>query len=376
MNEDRDESAVRELLAPLAHLTYDADASWRSLRSRLDTAPQLRHGSRRSLPRPLVSALGVGAVVIAIVISSMVIVVGHARHAAKPPIVTPAGSLRSFTTNIHDVTTFTDTAGGLWLSSWNDATLTKVDAQTGALTSLSVGQSQNGILAAATADGELFDVRFDTGELEARNATSGVVVRSTKLQAETNTLTALGNQLWVTACCRSSTPSQTVQTIDPSTWAVTTALVVAQEGETAQIAAGPAGVWVMNDDSTWLQRVDSPHAVVIGFATPGNAGQIAVGASVVVVADGLGQLDVYNAKTGTAESHLEYGVALGDVTPTAAAIDGDTVYVAIPGHVLEFSISKKAKVGDVTGLDAQRLSVGLHGVWAATDDSVVQLANN
>jgi hypothetical protein len=373
MNPDRDESTVRELLTPLAHLTYDSDAAWQSLRSRLDTADQPPLRSPRRLPRPLVSAFSVGAVVVAIVLSSMVIVVGHGKHTAKPPAVTPAGSLRSFTTNIHDVTTFTDTAGGLWLSSWNDATLTKVNAETGASTSLFVGQSQNGIIAAAPADGELFDVRFDTGQLEARNATSGVVVRSAKLQAETNTLTARGNQLWVTACCRSSTPSQTVQTIDPSTWAVTTAVVVAQEGETAQIAAGPAGVWVINDDSTWLERVDSPHVVVIGFAQPGNAGQVAVGASVVVVANGVGQLDVYNATTGKAVSQFEYGVALSDVTPTAAAIDGDTVYVAIPGHVLEFSIAKKAKIGDVTGLNAQRLSVGPHGVWAATDGSVVQI---
>ena len=94
----------------------------------------------------------------------------------------------------------------------------------------------------------------------------------------------------------------------------------------------------------------------------------------MVVADGLGQLDVYNATTGAAESQLEYGANLSDVTPTAAAIDGDTVYVAIAGHVLEFSIAKKAKIGDVTGLDVQRLSVGPHGVWAATDGSVVQIA--
>jgi hypothetical protein len=156
--------------------------------------------------------------------------------------------------------------------------------------------------------------------------------------------------------------------------AATTAVVVPQEGETAQVAAGPAGVWFMNDDSTWLQRVDSPHAVVIGFAQPGNVGQVAVGASVVVVANGLGQLDVYNAATGAIKFQLDYGVTDSDVVPTAAAIDGDTIYVAIPGHVLEFSIAKKAKVGDVTGLNAQRLSVGTHGVWAATDGSVVQIA--
>jgi hypothetical protein len=376
MSPDRDESVVRELLTPLAHLTYDADAAWRSLRSRLDTAPQVQRGSRRLVPRPLVSALGVGAVVIAIVISSIVIVVGHGQHGPKPPTITPAGSLRSFTTNIHDVTTFTDTAGGLWLSSWNDAILTRIDPQTGAPTSLKVGQPTSGIIAAASADGELFDIRFDTGQLEARDATSGVVVRSTKLQAETNTLTALGNQLWVTACCRSSTPSQTVQTIDPSTLAATSVVVVPQEGETAQVAAGPAGVWFMNEDSTWLQRVDSPRVVVIGFAQPGNVGQVAIGASVVVVANGLGQLDVYNATTGAAESPLEYGVIQSDVIARAAAVDGDTVYVAIPGHVLEFSIAKKAKIGDVTGLNVQRLSVGPHGVWAATDGSVAQIATS
>jgi hypothetical protein len=371
MNPDSEERSVREALAPLAHATYDADGAWQSLRLRLDAAPQ--RGSPRRITRPLVSALSIGAVVVAVVLSSVAIMVGHGKH-PKPPTVTPAGSLRSFTTNIRDVTTFTDTAGGLWLSSWNDAILTKVDTQSGASTSLDVGKSQSGIIAAASADGELFDVRFDTAQIEARNATSGVVVRSTNLQAETNTLTALGNQLWVTACCRSSTPSQTVQTIDPSTLAATTAVVIPEEGETAQVAVGPAGVWLMSDDSTWLQRVDSPHAVVIGFAQPGNAGQVAVGTSVVVVANGLGQADVYNAATGALKFQLEYGVTPSDIAPTAAAIDRDTLYVAIPGHVLEFSIAKKAKIGDVTGLNAQRLSVGPHGVWAATDGAVVQIA--
>jgi len=132
----------------------------------------------------------------------------------------------------------------------------------------------------------------------------------------------------------------------------------------------------MNDDSTQLQRVDSQHVVVIDFAQPGNAGEIAIGTAVVVVANGLGQLDVYNATTGVAESQLKYGVNFSDVTPTAAAVDGDTVYVAIPGHVLEFSIAKKAKIADVTGLNVQRLSVGPHGVWGATDGSVVQIATS
>jgi len=202
---------LREPLTPLAHLTYDADAAWRSLHARLDTAPQSQRGSRRPVSRPLLSASGVVAVVIAIVISAIVIVVGHGKHGANPHTVTPAGSLRSFSTNIHDVTTFTDTAGGLWLSSWDDATLTRVDAQTGASTSLRVGQPTSGIIAATTVDGVLFDVRFDTGQLEARNSTSGAVIRSTNLEAETNTLTARGSQLWATACCRSSTPSQTVE---------------------------------------------------------------------------------------------------------------------------------------------------------------------
>ena len=141
MSPDRDESAVRELLTPLANLTCDADAAWRSLHARLDTAAQSQRGIRRRVPRPLLSSLGVVAVVIAIVISAIVIVVGHGKHGGNPATVTPAGSLRSFSTNIHDVTTFTDTAGGLWLSSWDDATLTKVDAETGASTSLRVGQT-------------------------------------------------------------------------------------------------------------------------------------------------------------------------------------------------------------------------------------------
>jgi hypothetical protein len=376
MSPDRDESAVRELLTPLANLTYDADAAWQSLRSRLDATDQPQLGSPPRLPRSLMSAFSVGAVVIAIVASAVVIGSGRANHTAKPPTVTPGGSLLSFATNIHDVTTQTDTAGGLWLSSWEDAILTRIDPRTGASTSLHVGQSRNSIIAATTADGELFDVRFDTGQLEARNATSGVVLRATNQQAETDTLTAQGNQLWVTECCRSSTPSQTVQTVDPLTLVATTKDVIPAEGDTPQVAAGPAGVWFMNQDSTQLQRVDSSHVVVISFAQPGNAGQVAVGASVVVVANGLGQLDVYNATTGAAESQLEYGANLSDVTPTAAAIDGDTVYVAIAGHVLEFSIAKKAKIGDVTGLDVQRLSVGPHGVWAATDGSVVQIATS
>lgn len=375
MSSDPDERAVRERLEPLAHLTVDADAAWQSLRLRLDTE-QPRPVGRLAMPRPVVSAVSVAAVVIAIVISSVVIGTGRANHTPKQPTVISGSSLLSFATNIHDVTTFTDTPGALWLSSWNDAVLTRIDPQTGAPTSLNVGQSRNSIIAATTADGELFDVRFDTGQLEARDPTSGAIVRSTKLQAETNTLTALGNELWVTACCRSSTPTQTVQTIDPSTLAATTAVVVPEEGETAQVAAGPAGVWFMSQDSTWLQRVDSPHAVVIGFAQPGNAGQIAVGASVVVVANSLGQLDAYNATTGKLKFQVDYAVTQSDIVPTAAAIDGDTVYVAIPGHVLEFSIAKRAKVGDVTGLNAQRLSVGPHGVWAATDGSVVQLATS
>jgi outer membrane protein assembly factor BamB len=374
MNPDREERTVREALAPLARVTYDADAAWQSLRSRLDVAPPPQHGSPQRIPRPLLSALSIGAVVIAIVISSVVIVVGHGKHAAKPPTVTPAGSLRSFATNTHDVTTFTDTAGGLWLSSWNDATLTKVDAQTGASTSLTVGQSRSTIIAAATADGELFDVRFDTGQLEARDATSGVVLRTAKQPAETPALTAQGNGLWVTECCQGPTPSQTVLMVDPSTLTNTTEEFVAQEGETPQLAAGPAGVWLLNEPSYQLLRVDTPHRIVI--LMQGSAAQVAVGTSVVLVADDLGHVTGYNPTTGALEFQLEYGVTQSDIVPTAAAIDGDDLYVAIPGHVLEFSIARKAKIGDVTGLNAQRLSVGPHGVWAATDGSLVQIATS
>ncbi|HEY5199856.1 MAG TPA: hypothetical protein VIJ31_03020 [Acidothermaceae bacterium] len=375
MSPDRDESAVRELLTPLADLTYNADGAWQSLRSRLDTADQPQLGSRRRLPRRLVSAFSVGAVVVAIVISSVVIGSGRANHVAKPPIVTPGGTLLSFATNIHDVTTLTDTAGGLWLSSWEDAILTRVDPRTGASTSLHVGQSRNSIITATTADDELFDVRFDTGQLEARDSSSGVVLRATKQPAETDTLTAQGNRLWVSECCRGSSPSQTVLTVDPSTLVATTEVIVAQEGETPQLAAGAAGVWLINEASTQLQRVDTPHGIVIPL--PGNDTGLAVGASVVVLADDSGRVMGYDPTTGALLFSLQFGVAEdGGVVPRAVAIDGDTLYVAIPGHVLEFSIAKKAKVGDVTGLDVQRLSVGEHGVWAATDGSVVQIATS
>lgn len=375
MGSDRDELAVREALAPLAAVTFDADVAWRSLGSRLDVDEHsLRLRLPRQAPRALVSALSVAAVVIAMVVASIVIVTGHPKRAANPPTTTSGEGLRSFATNIHDVTTFTDTPGGLWLSSWSQAVLTKVDPQTGASTSLKVGQATSGIIAATTADGELFDVRFDTGQLEARDASSGAVLRTAKQQAETDALTAQGNRLWVTECCRASTPSQTIQTVDPSTLDAITQTVVAQEGETPQLAAGPAGVWLLDETSTQLQRVDTPRGPVIPL--PGNHGQLAVGASVVVVADGFASVRGYNATNGALEFFLGFDVS-GDesVVPQAVAIDGDTIYVAIPGHVLEFSIAKRAKIGDVTGLNVQRFSVGPHGVWAATDGSVVQIAS-
>jgi outer membrane protein assembly factor BamB len=222
------------------------------------------------------------------------------------------------------------------------------------------------VLALASAGGRLYDLRADTGQVELRDAATGGVRQAARSGAEV--LTG-GNEVWAAGCCALATPAQTVTKLDPSSLRVTSSVVVPEEGEIPQLAAGRAGVWLLSEDGALLREIDGRSRSVNLSSQPASV--LVVGSTSVVLAGSDGTLAAIDPTTGRAGWRVPFAPD-GGVRPTAVAIFGDEIYLAIPQHVLTFSISRRVKTADFS-IDAQWFAVSTDGVWAATPSAAVEL---
>ena len=224
----------------------------------------------------------------------------------------------------------------------------------------------------------MFAITGDSGLQTFRgDGTQELTLRGRQLATSPERLAASdATGLWVLSCCSAAPRAhQLTQRRDPATL---TAIGDPQDGSPlpgSLLAAGPAGVWLLDGSTGALRRVDKPELA------PGEADiephparlphdLLAVGTEgpVLATSDRLISADADGVT-------LAATLPAGEHDPHALAVTGTTAYLAFADQIIRYDLARES-FGEtasyaVPGVTA--MTAGSDGVWASTNAGLVRV---
>jgi PASTA domain len=306
----------------------------------------------------------------------------HARPAVHPP------SSRPFT-----VLTRTDLAGwgppsamaavpgGVWLASWDEGGLLRIDAATGRITArVPVGQPMQGPYSIAYGAGSLWVTDFRTGDLLRLNPATGRLIADIPLGAGARYVTVGGGFVWVTTFGPvSGLYWNRLVKIDPVTDRILGDVPVPGNYGPGgmRVAATGVAVWLHIDGAPFVQAADPARMRVTARARTGDAWRlVAIDGRVWVLTDGwtLDRIDPsWSAVSGSVQlPGPPSGPAANLGGDIAAGPDG-TLWVG--GQALYQVSQASMRVRTISGFGAvDDVSVLGNTLWVQADDGSVYQA--
>jgi PASTA domain len=306
----------------------------------------------------------------------------HARPAVHPP------SSRPFT-----VLTRTDLAGwgppsamaavpgGVWLASWDEGGLLRIDAATGRITArVPVGQPMQGPYSIAYGAGSLWVTDFRAGDLLRLNPATGRLIADIPLGAGARYVTVGGGFVWVTTFGPvSGLYWNRLVKIDPVTDRILgNAPVAGSYGPGGmRVAATGAAVWLHIDGAPFVQAADPATMRVTTRAFTGDAWRLAaIDRRVWVLTDGwtLDRIDPpWSAVSGSVQLPEPPNGPASNLGGDLAAGPGGTLWVG--GQALYQVSQASMRVRTISGFGAvDDVSVLGNTLWVQADDGSVYQA--
>ena len=249
-------------------------------------------------------------------------------------------------------------AGGgfLWVASAADGTVSRIDPETGALRTFTVGGSPGNVAYGA---GSLWVTNSDARELVQINPETGAVVQTVTVGNAPGAVAVGRDAVWV-----ANAIDGTVSRFDLSEGAVTDAIAIGPSP--AGIATGAGAVWVASESTGTVVRVDSVSRTIVQAINVGN------GPTAVSV--GGGGVWVTNNQDGTASRIDPATNSVSNVLrvgsdPSAVAAGPDAVWVASSGDGTITRIDPdSAEVGEkiTIGSSPNALALADGKLWATT----------
>jgi streptogramin lyase len=255
--------------------------------------------------------------------------------------------------------------GGVWLASWDEGELVRVDAATGRIAArVHVGEPMRGPYSIAYGAGSLWVTDYQTGDLLRLNPETGLLVATLPIGARY--VTVGGGFVWITSFEHVSGPNwNSLVKIDPVTDRVLgDVLVPGNYGPGGMLVAATGGaVWLHIDGAPFVQAVDPATMRVTARARTGDVwGLVPVGHQAWVLA-GDRQLDRIDPPWSAVSGSVQLPEPLSGPTPDlvrdiAAGPDGTVwvggraLYQIGPGSLRVRTIRGFGAVDDVATLGA------------------------
>jgi hypothetical protein len=262
-----------------------------------DLLPRVLAAGRRRARRSRLVAMAGTAGVAAVVVGSVVALgpVVSQRPAPRPAsrpftVITRTGLPVSW----GPVSGMAAVPGGVWLASWMQGGLLRIDAGTGRITArLPVGRPQDGPYAIAYGAGSLWVSDTQTSDLLRLDPATGRLLARVHLPAQIGDVAVGGGFVWVSQWGKTAGSWYRLAKVSPATDRLAALRGIPGNfgpgGLT--IAASAAGVWVHADGGPSVQAVDPASLRLLGSAQTGGA-LAAAGPRVWALAEGtLSRID-------------------------------------------------------------------------------------
>jgi hypothetical protein len=252
--------------------------------------------------------------------------------------------------------------GGVWLASWDEGGLLRIDAATGRITArVPVGGPQQGPYSIAYGAGALWVTDFRSGDLLKLNPVSGRVIARVRLGGLY--VTVGGGSVWVTTFGHVRGPYwNRLVKINPITGQTAgNVLVPGNYGPGGMmVAATRAAIWLRIDGAPFVQAADPARMRVTARARTGGAQGLApVGRRVWVLTDGwaIDRIDPpWSAVSGSVRLPAQNGSAANHGSDIAAGpgatlwAGGQALYQVSEDSLRVRTISRFGAVDDVAAL--------------------------
>jgi hypothetical protein len=266
--------------------------------------------------------------------------------------------------------------GGVWLASWDEGGLLRIDAATGRITDrVPVGRPMQGPYSIAYGAGSLWVTDFRTGDLLRLNPATGRLIA--KIHTGGLYVTVGGGYVWVTTFghIRGRSWNRLIK-IDPVTDRIVgSEPVPGNYGPGGMmVAATRAAVWLHIDGAPFVQAVDPARMRVSARAQTGGAEGLApLGRQVWVLTSGW-TLDRINPPWSTVGASVHLPPPPNGSAPNPggdiAAGSGGTLWVG--GQALYQVSEVSARVRTIRGFGAVDDVAALRGtLWVQADDGTV-----
>jgi streptogramin lyase len=353
-----------------------------------DLLPTVLAAGRRARRRSrLLSTAGIAGVVTAAVVASVMFPrLTISQRAAHQPVSRPFTVItRTDLSGWGPVSGMAAVPGGVWLASWMQGELLRIDAETGQITvRLPVGRPQDGPSAIAYGAGSLWVTNFQTSDLLRLDPTTGQVLATVHLPTQIGDVAIGDGFVWVSQWGHVAGSWYRLAKVNPLT-----DRVLALQGIQGNfgpggltIAASTAGVWVNADGGPSLQVVDPASLRLLGSTRIGTAvnGLAATSQRVWALIGGtLSRID-------PPWSAVAHRLQLYPITTTGPTQNlGDQTLAAGPAHTLWAAGPVLYRINEMT-MRAKKVNgfgpvdnVSVIGqtLWVQTDDKFVyQLALN
>jgi hypothetical protein len=237
-----------------------------------DLLPAVLAAGRRARRRSrLVATVGIAGVVAAAAVGSVMVLrpavsprPAH-RSASRPFTVITRTSLSPFWGPVSGMAAV---PGGVWLASWTQGQLLRIDAGTGQITArVRVGRPQDGVYAIAYGAGSLWVTDFQTGALLRLDPATGRLLATIRLPGQIGDVTVGGGFVWVSQWGHADGSWYRLAKVSPVTDHVVALQGIPGNGgpQGLTIAASAAGVWV-DGGGPGVQAVDPASLRLLGSA--------------------------------------------------------------------------------------------------------------
>jgi hypothetical protein len=185
--------------------------------------------------------------------------------------------------------------GGVWLSSWMQGQLVRIDAATGQITArLRVGRPQDGVYAIAYGAGSLWVVDVQTSDLLRLDPVTGRQQATVHLPGLISEVAVGGGFVWVSEWGHADGSWYRLAKVSPVTGRLAAQRAIPGNfgpgGLT--IAASAGGVWVHADGGPSVQAVDPASLRLLGSTRTGGEDLAAAGPRVWALSEGtLSRID-------------------------------------------------------------------------------------
>jgi hypothetical protein len=345
-----------------------------------DTLPGVLTAGRRGRRRA--RALLAGAIATA---AAVALVVGSAQLSTRSH---PRPALQASASRPIRVLTRTDlegwgppsgiaaVPGGVWLASWNEGGLLRIDAATGRITArVPVGQPMEGPYSIAYGAGSLWVTDFRTGDLLRLNPANGRLIA--KAHVDGLYVTVGGGYVWVTTFGHvNGRYWNRLVKIDPGTDRVLgDVLVPGNYGPGGmKVAYTPQAVWLHIDGSPFAQAVDPAKMHLIAHVSTGAAWRLAAVGSRVWVLTNTWRLVWIDRPTSKVSGSVQLAEPSSGLAPNLltdiATGPGGTLWVG--GQALYLVSEASLRVRTISGFGAvDDVSVLGSTLWVQADDGYV-----